>query len=199
MRLFVLHLCCCYPLCPSEQVFTVLTSSTGVPTTAHPPFAERSFMSSGLNLPPFAINDVNVVSACRRHRVFELTCQASPRILVVCHAFFPRGAQLYVGESLLPPALNRAKAQHACVLRPPERGGAGCQFSAAKNVFPVFSDTRQRTDFYVFLHATTPPKRAPPRCAACVPQGGIDRPRAQRARAISLSGWCMPTCPHRAP
>ena len=29
---------------------------------------------------------------------------------------------------LLPPALNRAKAQHACVLRPPERGGAGCQF-----------------------------------------------------------------------
>ena len=27
----------------------------------------------------------------------------------------------------LPPALNRAKAQHACVLRPPERGGAGCQ------------------------------------------------------------------------
>ena len=28
---------------------------------------------------------------------------------------------------LLPPALNRAKAQHACVLRPPERGGAGCQ------------------------------------------------------------------------
>ena len=28
----------------------------------------------------------------------------------------------------LPPALNRAKAQHACVLRPPERGGASCQF-----------------------------------------------------------------------
>ena len=28
----------------------------------------------------------------------------------------------------LTPALNRAKAQHACVLRPPERGGAGCQF-----------------------------------------------------------------------
>ena len=28
----------------------------------------------------------------------------------------------------LPPALNRAKAQNACVLRPPERGGAGCQF-----------------------------------------------------------------------
>ena len=27
----------------------------------------------------------------------------------------------------MPPALNRAKAQHACVLRPPERGGAGCQ------------------------------------------------------------------------
>ena len=25
------------------------------------------------------------------------------------------------------PALNRAKAQHACVLRPPERGGAGRQ------------------------------------------------------------------------
>ena len=27
----------------------------------------------------------------------------------------------------LPPALNRAKAQHACVLRLPECGGAGCQ------------------------------------------------------------------------
>ena len=33
----------------------------------------------------------------------------------------------------LPPALNRAKAQHACVLRPPERGGggAGCQLKNA--------------------------------------------------------------------
>ena len=32
-----------------------------------------------------------------------------------------------------PPALNRAKAQHACVLRPPERGGggAGCQLKNA--------------------------------------------------------------------
>ena len=30
-------------------------------------------------------------------------------------------------SGFLPPALNRAKAQHACVLRPPERGGAGCQ------------------------------------------------------------------------
>ena len=29
----------------------------------------------------------------------------------------------------LPPALNRAKAQHACVLRPPERGGVGCQIN----------------------------------------------------------------------
>ena len=35
-------------------------------------------------------------------------------------------------KPFLPPALNRAKAQHACVLRPPERGGAGCQ-SKKKN------------------------------------------------------------------
>ena len=33
--------------------------------------------------------------------------------------------------TFLPPALNRAKAQHACVLRPPERGGAGCQLKNA--------------------------------------------------------------------
>ena len=32
-----------------------------------------------------------------------------------------------LSRAFLPPALNRAKAQHACVLRPPERGGAGCQ------------------------------------------------------------------------
>ena len=40
-----------------------------------------------------------------------------------------RNDAMEVGDFLLllPPALNRAKAQHACVLRPPERGGAGCQ------------------------------------------------------------------------
>ena len=37
------------------------------------------------------------------------------------------GGPSYQADRLLPPALNRAKAQHACVLRPPERGGAGCQ------------------------------------------------------------------------
>ena len=50
----------------------------------------------------------------------------------------------------------------------------------------VFSDTRQRTDFYVFLHATTPPKRAPPRCAACA--SGGHRPTARAARARHLAG-----------
>ena len=32
------------------------------------------------------------------------------------------------GFAFCPPRSTRAKAQHACVLRPPERGGAGCQF-----------------------------------------------------------------------
>ena len=58
--------------------------------------------------------------------------------------------------------------------------------SAVKNVFSVFPDTRQRTDFYVFLHATTPPKRAPPRCAACA--SGGHRPTARAARARHLAG-----------
>ena len=40
-------------------------------------------------------------------------------------SYIPRNA---TKTCFLPPALNRAKAQHACVLRPPERGGAGCQF-----------------------------------------------------------------------
>ena len=30
-------------------------------------------------------------------------------------------------DNFCPPRSTRAKAQHACVLRPPERGGPGCQ------------------------------------------------------------------------
>ena len=34
---------------------------------------------------------------------------------------------VWTRRACLPPALNRSKAQHACVLRPTERGEAGCQ------------------------------------------------------------------------
>ena len=40
---------------------------------------------------------------------------------------YKAGADVVPVALSLPPALNRAKAQHACVLCPPERGGAGCQ------------------------------------------------------------------------
>ena len=38
---------------------------------------------------------------------------------------------IWGSSAWLPPALNRAKTQRACVLRPPERGGAGCQLKNA--------------------------------------------------------------------
>ena len=46
------------------------------------------------------------------------------------HAFlyvFSRAAKTSRWRHFCPPRSARAKAQHACVLRPPERGGAGCQ------------------------------------------------------------------------
>ena len=58
--------------------------------------------------------------------------------------YAPRGGRVSHGTSFLAPG-SLARRRLARVIR------------AGKNVPPVFSDTRQWTVFYVFLHAKTPP------------------------------------------
>ena len=50
-------------------------------------------------------------------REFQLKCS----VIFLLNFCYVR----WLSHIFLPPALNRAKAQHACVLRLPERGGAG--------------------------------------------------------------------------
>ena len=92
-------------------------------------------LSLSLRLAPVAITYVSL-SNYITPLCFAVLSELKRRVMKVFNVYASKGVPKVArsqntlaprSELLLPPALNRAKAQHACVLRPPERGGAGCQ------------------------------------------------------------------------